>query len=126
MRRFTVKPGARFVVVGSALFGKDAYEQEVHQLARSIGIEDAVEFTGFRDDVASIITSLDLIVHASTIGEPFGQVIIPSWRQMAAVCGKLWRTTKPASWFPWAMLPQWLKQFASFSATQIARRQWAL
>ena len=37
---------------------------------------DAVEFTGFRMDVPNLIAGFDVLVHASTIGEPFGQVVI--------------------------------------------------
>jgi glycosyltransferase involved in cell wall biosynthesis len=69
-------PNARFVVVGAALFSEDAYDQKVRQMPRELEIERVVEFTGFRHDIYSVIASLDLVVHASTIGEPFGQVII--------------------------------------------------
>jgi glycosyltransferase involved in cell wall biosynthesis len=48
----------------------------MHELARTLGIERSVEFTGFRNDVPDLIRGLDLIVHASTTGEPFGQVIV--------------------------------------------------
>lgn len=67
---------ARFVVIGAALFGEDAYDRKVRELSRSLGIENLVEFTGFCDDIQSAIAGLHLIVHASTTGEPFGQVII--------------------------------------------------
>ena len=39
-------------------------------------LERVVEFTGFQSDVASAISGLDILVHASTVGEPFGQVIV--------------------------------------------------
>jgi glycosyltransferase involved in cell wall biosynthesis len=69
-------PSIRFIIVGSALFGEDGYERQMHQLSNDLGINDLVTFTGFRNDVPAIISGMDLIVHASTIGEPFGQVII--------------------------------------------------
>lgn len=72
-RRF---PNARFFIIGAALFGEDQYEQEVRSLPGQLGIEGIVEFTGFRSDVKRAIAELDLVVHASTKGEPFGQVII--------------------------------------------------
>lgn len=72
-RRF---PNARFFIIGAALFGEDQYEQEVRRLPGQLGIEDIVEFTGFRSDIKRAIAELDLVVHASTKGEPFGQVII--------------------------------------------------
>lgn len=69
-------PETQFQIIGAALFKEQQYELEMHELARSLGIEQAVEFTGFRNDVPSLIRELDLIVHASTTGEPFGQVIV--------------------------------------------------
>jgi glycosyltransferase involved in cell wall biosynthesis len=69
-------PKARFVVIGAALFGEETYEREVRQLPFQLGIDQVVEFAGFSTDVAQAISELDLVVHASTTGEPFGQVII--------------------------------------------------
>ncbi len=69
-------PEARFFIVGSALFGEAEYDRKVRSLTRSLGISDLVTFTGFRKDVQNMIADMDLIVHASTTGEPFGQVII--------------------------------------------------
>lgn len=69
-------PNARFFIVGSALFGETEYEREVRSLTESLGISSLVTFTGFRSDVQNAIADMDLIVHASTTGEPFGQVII--------------------------------------------------
>lgn len=69
-------PEAQFFVIGAALFGEDKYDQEVRRLPGDLGIEDVVEFTGFRNDIRHAIAELDLLVHASTKGEPFGQVII--------------------------------------------------
>jgi len=62
--------------VGGALFGEAEYERQVRSLAESLGISSVVTFTGFRGDVPSVLADMDLIVHASTTGEPFGQVII--------------------------------------------------
>jgi glycosyltransferase involved in cell wall biosynthesis len=69
-------PEVQFLVIGAALFGEDKYDQEVRRLPGELGIGDAVEFTGFRNDIKHAIAELDLLVHASTKGEPFGQVII--------------------------------------------------
>jgi glycosyltransferase involved in cell wall biosynthesis len=69
-------PNARFYIVGSALFGEAEYERKVRLLTESLGISSIVTFTGFRSDVQNAIADMDLIVHASISGEPFGQVII--------------------------------------------------
>jgi glycosyltransferase involved in cell wall biosynthesis len=69
-------PECRFQIVGSALFGEDALEDELKQLAAALGVSDRIEFLGFRKDVPEIISASSLVVHASTVPEPFGQVII--------------------------------------------------
>lgn len=69
-------PSAHFFIVGGAMFGEAHYEREVRSLVESLGISSVVTFTGFRNDVQNAIADMDLIVHASTTGEPFGQVII--------------------------------------------------
>ena len=66
----------RFQIVGSALFGEHALEDELKQLAAPLGVSDRVEFLGFRKDVPDIISASSLVVHASTVPEPFGQVIV--------------------------------------------------
>ena len=66
----------RAVLVGSAMFGEQAYEQSLHDLAHDLGISHRVDFVGFREDVPAELRKLDIFVHASVIPEPFGQVII--------------------------------------------------
>jgi glycosyltransferase involved in cell wall biosynthesis len=69
-------PRTRFIIIGAALFGEDGYDQQVRQLPAQLDIQEVVEFAGFRPDVQQAIAELDMVVHASTTGEPFGQVII--------------------------------------------------
>lgn len=69
-------PQARFQIIGAALFNEQEYERQISALAASLDLNGSVEFTGFRSDVQSLITGLDILVHASTTGEPFGQVIV--------------------------------------------------
>jgi glycosyltransferase involved in cell wall biosynthesis len=57
------------------MFGEEDYEREIRELATSLGLDDCLKFTGFRTDVPKLVQSLDVLVHASTTGEPFGQVI---------------------------------------------------
>ncbi len=67
---------ARFVVVGAALFGEEDYASDLRRQAERLGIAGRVEFRGFTRDVVGELRRLDVLVHASTTGEPFGQVII--------------------------------------------------
>lgn len=66
---------AHFCIAGAALFGEAAFEQQLRERAAALGLADRVEFLGF-SDVPAVLRSLDLLVHASRIPEPFGQVII--------------------------------------------------
>lgn len=69
-------PEIRFKIVGSAMFDEQNYDQEIRRLTTELHLDDVVEFTGFKDDIVAVLGGLDIVVHASTIGEPFGQVII--------------------------------------------------
>ncbi len=50
--------------------------QELKDHSRRLGVAGKVGFTGFLDDTAEAIRSLDIVVHASTQPEPFGMVIV--------------------------------------------------
>ena len=69
-------PGARFQIIGAALFQEKHLEEDLQAQAAGLGLIDVVEFTGFRSDVNLLIQQLTILVHASTTGEPFGQVIV--------------------------------------------------
>lgn len=66
----------RAVLVGTAMFGEETYEQDLHVIAASLGIAERVEFRGFREDVWPELASFDVLVHASVIPEPFGTVVL--------------------------------------------------
>jgi glycosyltransferase involved in cell wall biosynthesis len=64
------------VIVGAALFGEHEYERGLHELVSALGLAGRVDFRGFRTDVDAELLRLDILVHASTIPEPFGMVVI--------------------------------------------------
>jgi glycosyltransferase involved in cell wall biosynthesis len=66
----------RAVLVGEPMFGEHDFERELHELADELGLRERVEFRGFREDVWEELGRLDVLVHASTIPEPFGQVVL--------------------------------------------------
>lgn len=66
----------RAVLVGTAMFGEQDYERELRELAARLGLDGRVEFRGFREDVWSELAAFDVLVHASVIPEPFGQVVL--------------------------------------------------
>lgn len=54
--------------------GTGALETQYRELARSLGLEDAVRFLGYRTDIADLMLSADLFVLAS-VAEAFGLVL---------------------------------------------------
>lgn len=69
-------PDARFRIVGAALFGEHGYEAEIRALPARLGVDDRVEFAGWVDDPAAEVGGLAVLVHASPVPEPFGQVVV--------------------------------------------------
>jgi len=69
-------PGARFLVVGGALYGWETrYAASLPALARALGIDDRVHFTGHRPDALALMAASDIVVHSSVRAEPFGLVV---------------------------------------------------
>jgi glycosyltransferase involved in cell wall biosynthesis len=76
----------RAYVIGGPLYetaGSQRTIDELRALAVELGIAERVGFTGFVEDAASVMRSLDVVVHASTEPEPFGLVIAE-----AMACGR--------------------------------------
>ena len=74
---FPARADVHLRVVGGELFGPAAgIEATLRARAVELGIGDAVTFTGFVDDVEAELAGVDVLVHASTLAEPFGQVVV--------------------------------------------------
>lgn len=76
----------RGYIVGGSIYHTDASQYSREQLrahADTLGLGDAVGFTGKVDDVSAVLRALDIAVHASTEPEPFGLVIAE-----AMACGR--------------------------------------
>lgn len=70
-------PSARLRLVGAPLFGDDdLFGRELRVLAQELGIAGHVDFRGHRSDVGGEMAGCDVVVHASTRPEPFGQVVV--------------------------------------------------
>jgi glycosyltransferase involved in cell wall biosynthesis len=69
-------PHLHLVLVGSALFGEEAYVKTLHEQAIALGVQDRVTFAGFHDDMPAWMMAMDVILHTSTEPEPFGRVIV--------------------------------------------------
>jgi glycosyltransferase involved in cell wall biosynthesis len=64
------------LIVGGALFGEDTYAASLPALVSPLGLDGRVDFSGHVADVAPYYAKMDVLVHASTVAEPFGQVIV--------------------------------------------------
>ena len=78
-------PEAKFEIIGAPLFAERSYEADLRKLCDELNLNDTVEFAGFVENVPSRIAELDIVVHASTTGEPFGQVIIEGMAEQKPV-----------------------------------------
>ncbi len=76
-------PDMTALFVGDALFGEQAYVEQLHHQVEELGLSDRVRFLGFQSDVVPLMQACDLITHTSTAAEPFGRVIVE-----AMLCGK--------------------------------------
>jgi len=63
-------------IVGAPLFGEQAFEASLRAQAERSGVAARVRFLGFRDDIPAIMRATDIVVHASTLPEPFGRVVV--------------------------------------------------
>ena len=69
-------PGVHALMVGEALFGEDDYRERLRTQAARLGVADRVHWLGFRSDVPQLMRTVDVVLHASTLPEPFGRVIV--------------------------------------------------
>ncbi|MEL7038796.1 MAG: glycosyltransferase [Cyanobacteria bacterium J06592_8] len=75
------------LLVGDALFGEQDYVKQLHQQVTDLGLENRVQFLGFRSDIVPLMTACNLVAHTSTSPEPFGRVIIEAMMCKTPVVG---------------------------------------
>jgi len=68
-------PGVRFVVVGEASFGEEAYAESIRSLAARLRLDETVIFAGFRPDVPEVMAAFDIFAFPSH-AEAFGMALI--------------------------------------------------
>lgn len=78
-------PHVEFVLAGTPLFGEDELERTLRAQAERPPLRGRVRFLGFCDDVWSVYRDLDVCVHASTLAEPYGNVILEAMASRRAV-----------------------------------------
>lgn len=63
-------------IAGGAWHKEGEYQQYLEDLAREVRDQLDVRLIGHIDDVCDVIDSHDIILHTSTVPEPFGQVVV--------------------------------------------------
>jgi glycosyltransferase involved in cell wall biosynthesis len=77
---------ARFYIVGGPIYktkGSQFTEKELRALAGELGVADRLAFVPFQAETATVFRALDVVIHASTLPEPFGRTIVE-----AMACGR--------------------------------------
>jgi glycosyltransferase involved in cell wall biosynthesis len=72
-------PSARFWIVGpAAVKHKQKYVEQLYKLADHIKLKGKVSFVGYKDDVASWLAAMDVVVQPSVTLEAFGMSLAES------------------------------------------------
>lgn len=71
-----VRSRLRVVFAGGPGPGAAPYIERLQQTVRREGLADCVTFLGERTDVIDLMNAAEIVLHASTIPEPFGIVVI--------------------------------------------------
>ena len=69
------RPEARFLIVGEASAGEEAYESEIRRRAGALGLDRLVTFAGFRTDIPDVMAAFDIFAFPSH-AESFGVALI--------------------------------------------------
>jgi glycosyltransferase involved in cell wall biosynthesis len=70
----TVLPDIYCLIVGEVQ--QNGYARDIHKFVEEHGLQKNVIFTGFREDIAELMSAMDIVIHASVKPEPFGRVIL--------------------------------------------------
>lgn len=69
------RPMTRFRLLGAAAFGAEEHERAIRSEIDRLALGASVELVGFVEDPRTELDALSVCVHASTVPEPFGQVV---------------------------------------------------
>jgi glycosyltransferase involved in cell wall biosynthesis len=69
-------PAVRCLLVGDTSPSDRAYQQELLELASTLGVGSHIILTGYQRNVADYMMMSDIVVHTSVLPEPFGRVVL--------------------------------------------------
>ncbi|MCK5306501.1 MAG: glycosyltransferase family 4 protein, partial [Candidatus Omnitrophica bacterium] len=69
-------PGAKFIIVGDALFGELEYKNKIIEMINKSKFRESIKYKGADNDIPMLlIRNVDILVHAATIPESFGMTV---------------------------------------------------
>lgn len=71
-----LRKNVRLWLVGEAPHDEAAYAERLQRFVTEHGLGDTVRFLGFRAEIPQIMGAADVVLHASTLPEPFGLVVL--------------------------------------------------
>jgi glycosyltransferase involved in cell wall biosynthesis len=71
-----LRQNLQVLFVGGRPAGEEEYCRSLETAVHEQGLRDCVRFLGEREDVADLVNASDLVLHASTLPEPFGLVVV--------------------------------------------------
>ena len=69
-------PGVHGVLVGASTYEDQHYRQVLKRQVEYLGIQDRVHFWGHSNEIPALMRMVDIVIHASTLPEPFGKVVV--------------------------------------------------
>ncbi len=80
-------PGLVCLLVGATADSDQPYHNYLISLARELGVERHLRFTGYQMNVANFMNVMEVVVHTSIEPEPFGRVLIEAMSMGKPVIG---------------------------------------
>ncbi len=81
-------PSVKFIGIGGTLKSDSTYQQKLLELINNLNLQDVFILTGYRDDVAEILSEIDLLVLPSH-SEGFGLVLVEAMATGKPVIGTI-------------------------------------
>lgn len=67
---------AHLTIAGAAFEGKEAFERDLRDSVKALGLGEQVAFPGFTPDIWPLLDEADVLVVPSTVDEPFGNTAV--------------------------------------------------